>query len=146
VLTVDNHADAPYLYMKLLREDPDRAEEVLKLLQWNGGNNSGIAIGCVDEKGNVHPDQFWRNYNLGNVRERNFGEIWTDTTDPLMAGLKDRKPLLEGRCSGCRFLDICNGNFRVRAEAVHGRVWGPDPGCYLTDREADTSDPMELAA
>jgi radical SAM protein with 4Fe4S-binding SPASM domain len=146
VLTVDNHADAPYLYMKLLREDPDRAEEVLKLLQWNGGNNSGIAIGCVDEKGNVHPDQFWHNYNLGNVRERNFGEIWTDTTDPLMAGLKDRKPLLEGRCSGCRFLDICHGNSRVRAEAVHGRVWAPDPSCYLTDREVATSDPMELAA
>jgi radical SAM protein with 4Fe4S-binding SPASM domain len=146
VLTVDNHADAPYLYLRLLKEDPVRAEEVHNLLRWNGGNNSGIAIGCVDERGYVHPDQFWRHYSLGNVRDRTFGEIWTDTSDPLMAGLKDRKSLLEGRCSGCRFLEICNGNFRVRAEAVHGRVWASDPGCYLTDQEIATSYPLEVTA
>ncbi len=52
-----------------------------------------------------------------------------------MAGLKDRKPLLKGRCAACRYLDICNGNFRVRAEAVHDDVWAPDPACYLTDEE-----------
>ena len=143
VLTVDNHADAPHLYLRLLKEDTVRAEEVLNLLQWNGGNNSGIAIGCVDERGYVHPDQFWRHYSLGNVRDRTFEEIWTDTSDPLMAGLKDRKPLLEGRCSGCRFLEICNGNFRVRAEAAHGRVWASDPGCYLTDQEIATTNPLE---
>ena len=144
VLTVDNHADAPYLYLKLAGEDPVRAEEVYRLLQWNGGNNSGIAIGCVDEQGFVHPDQFWRHYSLGNVRERPFGEIWTDTSDPLMAALKDRKALLEGRCSGCRFLEICNGNFRVRAEAALGRVWAPDPACYLTDQEVNASEPLEV--
>jgi radical SAM protein with 4Fe4S-binding SPASM domain len=143
VLTVDNHADAPYLYLKLAGEDPARAEEVYRMLQWNGGNNSGIAIGCVDEQGFVHPDQFWRHYSLGNVRERPFGEIWTDTSDPLMAALKDRKALLEGRCSGCRFLEICNGNFRVRAEAALGCVWAPDPACYLTDQEVNASEPLE---
>ena len=41
VLTVDNHADGPYVYLRMLREDPERAEEVLKLLQWNEGNSSG---------------------------------------------------------------------------------------------------------
>ena len=59
----------------------------------------------------------------------------SDTTDPLMAGLKDRKPLLKGRCAACQYLDICNGNFRVRAEAVYDDVWAPDPACYLTDEE-----------
>ena len=36
VLTVDNHADGVYLYLRLLKEDPQRAGEVLKLLkiQW----------------------------------------------------------------------------------------------------------------
>jgi radical SAM protein with 4Fe4S-binding SPASM domain len=58
-----------------------------------------------------------------------------DTSDPLMAGLKDRKSRLSGRCAQCKWLDICNGNFRVRAEAVHGDVWAPDPACYLTDEE-----------
>ncbi len=139
ILTVDNHADAVYLYLVLKEEQPTRAKEVYELLRWNGGNNSGIAIGNVDNLGNVHADQFWWHYSFGNVRERRFSEIWTDTSDPLMAGLKNRKPLLKGRCGECRFLDICNGNFRVRAEAVYGDVWAPDPACYLTDEELGIS-------
>ncbi len=135
ILTVDNHCDGPYLYMRMLREGNPRADEVLQLLKWNGGNSSGIGIADIDNEGNVHADQFWWHHSFGNVRERPFSEIWTDTSDPLMAGLKDRKPLLKGRCASCKWLDICNGNFRVRAEAVYGDVWAPDPACYLTDEE-----------
>ena len=135
ILTVDNHTDGPYLYMKVEREQPERAEEVMQLLLWNGGNGSGVRIGAIDHLGNVHADQFWQHYSFGNVRERPFGQIWTDTSDPLMAGLKNRKPLLKGRCAKCKWLDICNGNFRVRAEAVYDDVWAPDPSCYLTDEE-----------
>jgi len=135
ILTVDNHTDGPYLLRRVQERQPERAEEVLQLLRWNGGNSSGIGIADVDHLGNVHPDQFWQYYSFGNVRERPFGDIWTDTSDPLMAGLKDRKKLLTGRCGTCRYLDICNGNFRVRAEAVYGDVWAPDPACYLTDEE-----------
>jgi len=135
ILTVDNHADAPYLLQRVKREEPKRYEEVLSLLKANGGNASGVGIAAVDHLGGVHPDQFWQHHTFGNVRERPFGQIWTDVSDPLMAGLKDRKPLLKGRCAQCRYLDICNGNFRVRAEAVHGDIWAPDPACYLTDEE-----------
>ena len=135
VLTVDNHCDGPYLYMRLLREDPERAANVLELLKMNGGNSSGIGIGCVSWDGEVYADQFWRHYSFGNVRERPFSEIWTDTTNPLMAGLKNRRPLLTGRCATCKWQNICNGNFRVRAEAITGDVWAPDPACYLTDAE-----------
>ena len=106
-----------------------------QLLRWNGGNSSGIGIGAVDHLGNVHADQFWQHYSFGNVRERPFSRIWTDTSDPLMAGLKNRKPLLKGRCAACKYLDICNGNFRVRAEAIYDDVWAPDPACYLSDEE-----------
>lgn len=138
VLTVDNHCDGPYIYMKLLEENPERAADVLELLKMNGGNSTGIGIGCVSWDGAVHPDQFWRHYTIGNVRERKFSEIWTDLSDELLAGLKDRKPLLKehaDRCGQCKWLDICNGNFRVRAEAVYGNVWANDPACYLTDEE-----------
>jgi radical SAM protein with 4Fe4S-binding SPASM domain len=135
ILTVDNHADGPYLLERVRREQPERYQEVLSLLKANGGNASGVGIAAVDHRGHVHPDQFWQHHAFGSVRERPFGHIWTDTSDPLTAGLKDRKPLLKGRCAGCRYLDICNGNFRVRAEAVHGDVWAPDPACYLTDEE-----------
>ena len=135
VLTVDNHTDGPYLYMRLLEEAPDRAPGVLELLKMNGGNSTGTGIGCVSWDGSVHPDQFWRHYSFGNVRERPFSEIWTDTSDELMAGLRDRKKHLKGRCAACKWLDICNGNFRVRAEAVSGDVWAEEPDCYLTDEE-----------
>ncbi len=135
ILTVDNHTDGPYLYMRVEREQPERAEEVMQLLSWNGGNGSGVRIGAIDHLGNVHADQFWQHYSFGNVRERPFSQIWPDTSDPLMAGLKNRQPLLKGRCARCKWLDICNGNFRVRAEAVYGDVWAPDPACYLTDEE-----------
>ena len=136
VLTVDNHTDGPYLYMRLLRENKlERAEEVMKLLQMNGGNSSGIGISCVSWDGSVYADQFWRHHCFGTVRERKFSEIWTDTSEPLMGKLKDRKGHLKGRCATCRFLDICNGNFRVRAEAATGDLWEPDPACYLTDEE-----------
>jgi radical SAM protein with 4Fe4S-binding SPASM domain len=135
VLTVDNHTDAVYLYLKLRKQDPARAEKALALLRSNGGNNSGIRIGAVDELGNVHADQFWQHYSFGNVRQRKFGDIWLDTSDQLMRGLKNRKELLKGRCARCQYLDLCNGNLRVRAEAVFGDIWAEDPACYLTDSE-----------
>jgi radical SAM protein with 4Fe4S-binding SPASM domain len=135
VLTVDNHADGVYLYLKLREKEQHRADKILALLKANGGNNSGIRIGAVDDLGDVHPDQFWWHRSLGNVRQRKFGDIWMDISEPLMRGLKDRKGLLKGRCGRCRYLDICNGNLRVRAEAVFGDVWAEDPACYLTDEE-----------
>ena len=135
VLTVDNHADGPYLYMRLLQENPERAREVLELLQMNEGNSSGIGIGCISWDGEVHADQFWRHYSFGNIKDRPFSEIWTDTSDPLMKKLKEKKKYAKGRCATCRWLDICAGNFRVRSEAVTGDIWAPDPACYLTDEE-----------
>ena len=135
VLTVDNHADGPYLYMRMLKEDPRRAAEVLELLQMNEGNNSGRGIGCISWDGNVYADQFWRHHSFGNVRQRPFSEIWTQPEDPLLLQLKEKKKYVQGRCATCRWLDICGGNFRVRAEALTGNVWAPDPACYLTDEE-----------
>ena len=135
VLTVDNHADGPYLYQRLSKEDPERASQVLELLQWNEGNSSGRGIGCISWDGEVHPDQFWRHSSFGNVTERPFSEIWMDTTEPLMGKLKEKKKHVTGRCASCRWLDICGGNFRVRAEAVADDLWAPDPACYLTDEE-----------
>jgi len=135
VLTVDNHADGPYVYLRMLKDDPARAGEVLELLKWNEGNNSGRGIGCVSWDGEVHADQFWRHHSFGNVKERPFSEIWMDTSDELMGRLKEKKKHVKGRCATCSWLDVCGGNFRVRAEAVSGDVWAPDPACYLTDEE-----------
>ncbi len=135
VLTVDNHADGPFLYLRMVREGSGRAGEVLELLRMNGGNSSGVGIGCVSWDGSVHADQFWRHDSFGNVRQRPFSEVWMDLANPLMAKLKEKKKHVRGRCASCRWLEVCAGNFRVRAEAVTGDLWAPDPACYLTDEE-----------
>jgi len=135
VLTVGNHADGVYLYLKAHEEGRKDAGQILELLRMNGGNSSGVRIGAVDDKGDVHPDQFWRSYSAGNVLQRKFGDIWSDMSQPVMKGLKNRKPLLKGRCARCRHIDLCNGNLRVRAESVYGDTWAEDPACYLSDTE-----------
>lgn len=135
ILTVDNHTDGPYLYLRMLADHNERAEEVMSLLRRTGGNSSGIGIGCVSWDGSVYPDQFWRTARLGNVKDRPFSKIWTDESHPLLTALRDRWRYLKGRCASCRFLDICNGNSRPRAQAACGDIWACDPACYLTDEE-----------
>jgi radical SAM protein with 4Fe4S-binding SPASM domain len=135
ILTVDNHADNAYLFLTLQKVEPERVGEVYQLLAWNGGNQSGVAVASVDPQGGVHADAFSWHYSFGNVRQHPFSTIWTDTTEPQMAVLKERKRFLKGRCRSCRFLDICNGNLRVRAERYFDDVLAPDPACYLTDEE-----------
>ncbi|MFW6133183.1 MAG: radical SAM protein [Planctomycetota bacterium] len=139
VLTVDNHADGPYIYLRLLGESPARAERCLRRLRRQGGNASGERIACIGWGGDVHPDPFWRTQVLGNVRDRPFSEIWSDAGDGLLAALRSRPAPLRGRCTRCRWLDVCNGNLRGRAEAA-GDTWGDDPACYLTDEEIRRDD------
>jgi Fe-coproporphyrin III synthase len=137
ILTVDNHCDGPHLYLRMLRDKNPRAQQVLDMLRWNGGgkNSSGVGIANIDFTGNVHADQFSMYRTFGNVKDRKFSDIWQDTTNPIMAGLKDRLPLLQGRCAGCRFKDACGGSLRARAEISTGNPWAADPGCYLSDAE-----------
>ncbi|MEJ2745124.1 MAG: radical SAM protein [bacterium] len=135
ILTVDNHADGVYIYRKLLAEDPGRAEAARSLLERAGGNRSGIGIACIDAGGMVYPDQFMRQSPVGDVREKEFSEIWSDSGNPILAPLRDRKGLLKGRCGRCSWKGICNGNMRARALAIHGDLWAEDPACYLTDEE-----------
>ena len=87
-VTGNNDADGVYLLHWVRARFPGREAHLrAKLAQW-GGNSSGVNIANIDNLGNVHPDTFWWDYTLGNVKTRPFSEIWRDTSDPLMAGLK----------------------------------------------------------
>jgi len=136
-LLVGNYCDAGFLYLTLLNEKPEMAEWAYGLLKRNGGDGTGETIASVDHLGFVHANQFWHDYSFGNIRERSFGAIWEDTTDPLMKGLKNKAAYIKGRCAAasCRFFEICKGGSRVRALALTGDVWASDPACYLTDEE-----------
>ena len=114
---------------------PEHVETLRRqLLRW-GGNSSGVNIANIDNLGTVHPDTMWWDYSIGNVKQRPFSEIWQDTSDPLMAGLKAKQRPLEGRCAECRHLAVCGGNSRTRAWQLTGNPWAEDPGCYLSDAE-----------
>ena len=134
-VTGNNDADGVYLLQWVRRNVPERYEYMRKRLSQWGGNSSGVNIANIDNLGNVHPDTFWWNYNLGNVKERPFSDIWMDTSDPLMAGLKASPRSLKGRCRVCHYKDVCGGNTRVRAFQLTGDPWWEDPACYLDDEE-----------
>lgn len=134
VLTVDNPVDHALLLERVRRDEPGRAEDVEKMLLWNGGNQSGVAIAAIDPQGLVHPDQFSWHVNAGNIRKQRFAEIWRDD-NPALAPYRRRPRRLSGRCEQCRFAPICNGGLPVRAESAVGDSWAPDPSCYMTDQE-----------
>ena len=138
VLTVDNSVDSVLLYKRIVREQPDRADDVLQMLRWNGGNQSGIAVACADPKGNVHPDQFSWHVTAGNVRDKPLSSIWGDPDNEVLRPYRQKPRQLEGKCSGCSWIDICNGGLRVRAESATGSTKATDPSCYLTDTEVAT--------
>jgi heme d1 biosynthesis radical SAM protein NirJ len=134
-VTGNNDADGPYLLQWVQQRLPHWAPALREHLVAWGGNSSGVNVANIDNLGDVHPDTMWWHHRLGNVRERPFPQIWADTSDPLMRGLKSRPRPVQGRCAGCRHLDICGGNTRVRAQQVTGNPWAEDPGCYLDDAE-----------
>ena len=138
-VTGNNDADGPYLLHWLKTRHPDLYAQHgsalrARLVAW-GGNASGVHVANIDNLGHVHPDTMWWHHDLGSVRERPFSQIWSDTSDPLMAGLKQRPRQVKGRCASCKDFDICGGNTRVRAQQLTADAWAEDPGCYLTDDE-----------
>ncbi len=137
----NNDADGPFLLQWVAERFPQQVDGLRAALEAWGGNASGLHVANIDNLGEVHPDTMWWHHALGNVRQRPFSQIWADTSDPLMAGLKQQPRPVQGRCAGCRHLAICGGNTRVRAEQVSGNPWAEDPGCYLDDAEIGLDGP-----
>ncbi|MEO5352409.1 MAG: heme d1 biosynthesis radical SAM protein NirJ [Magnetococcus sp. XQGC-1] len=135
IVTGNNDADGPFFLQWIEKNHPDLSVRTREwLLRW-GGNGSGVSIANIDNRGLVHPDIFWWNHSLGNLRERSFAEIWQNREEPLLAGLRQKPRPVKGRCALCRYLEICGGNTRVRALQSTGDPWAEDPGCYLEDTE-----------
>jgi heme d1 biosynthesis radical SAM protein NirJ len=134
-VTGNNDADGAYLLLWAEQNLPQHVERLRSMLERWGGNASGVNIANIDNEGRVHPDTMWWDYTIGSVKERPFSQIWPDTSDPLMAGLKQKRRPLKGRCAECAHLAICGGNSRTRAWRMTGDAWAEDPGCYLSDEE-----------
>jgi len=149
LLTVAQPADGAYLLLRMQRESHPNFDEARRLLSWNGGgaNSSGRGIANIDTQGNVHPDQFWQDITLGNVKLQPFSQIWDGQNAASAETLGDirsigtltqeeRQARMVGPCANCRWFKICGGGFRTRAAYGNGgTLWGSDPGCYLNDQE-----------
>jgi len=138
VLTVDNHADGPYLLMRMRREDSPLYEKARDLLLRRGGNKVGEKIACVGWDGQMYADQFWRNYSLGNIKDRSFGDIWVNSSGPVLAKIRDKRHHADARCLRCKWFDLCRGNYRFLGNATADEFWVNEPACYLTDEETLT--------
>jgi radical SAM protein with 4Fe4S-binding SPASM domain len=137
VLTVGNHADGPYLLVKMRKDKNQTFQKAGELLLANGGNKVGEKIGCVSWNGDVYADQFWRNYSLGNIRDKTFKEIWEDLTEPVLNKLRNKSEFADARCLRCKWFDLCKGNFRFLGAEADDEYWLNEPACYLTDEEIE---------
>lgn len=143
IVTGNNDADAVYfLHWAERNFSAARVDHLRTHLAAWGGNSSGLGVANIDPQGKVHPDTYWSDYTVGNVKDTPFSQLWTGD-DPMLATLRTRPRPLKGRCGACAFKSICGGNTRIRALQVSGDPWAEDPACYLgaaeIGLEADTS-------
>ncbi|MCU7247511.1 heme d1 biosynthesis radical SAM protein NirJ [Pseudomonas koreensis] len=130
----NNDADAVLLLQWVNEHLPEHAAQLEHMLRAWGGNASGSGIANIDNTGEVHPDTYWWQHSVGNVRRTPFRTLWLEQPDALLQQLRAHPRAVGGRCGECRWLSLCNGNTRTRAWA-EGNLWGQDPGCHLSDDE-----------
>ncbi|MBP9681698.1 MAG: radical SAM protein [Bacteriovorax sp.] len=141
IVTGNNDADAAFMLMwaeekvKLGLISQTHLDHVAGMLEFWGGNASGVGVANIDSQGDVHPDTFWPGVQLGNLRQNSFGDIWSNNEHPIIKVLRSDRTAITGRCHDCQFFKVCNGNTRVRAHKTFNDPWASDPGCYLTDAE-----------
>jgi len=126
VLTVGNHADGVFILNRLKRENSPLYQKSLDLLEKFGGNKIGIKIFAIDPAGNVHPDQFWQNFSLGNITESSFESIINSSLDIF----KDKTLFTPDKCKKCKWLNLCGSNARFAGDDFKSK-WFLEPDCYI---------------
>jgi len=72
----NNDADAILLLQWVEQHLPEHRERLEGMLRAWGGNASGSGIANIDNIGDVHPDTYWWQHTVGNVRRQRFSDIW----------------------------------------------------------------------
>ncbi len=135
IVSGNNTADGPYLFLTMKRERPSLAPRIRDLLVRRQIDAWRSRLFNIDARGDVHPDPFCPNLSFGNVRRTPLRDILLLSQDsPLEASQKGYRSLT-GRCGRCVLSDLCGGNSRPRAFAETNSWWGSDPQCYLTLEE-----------
>jgi len=89
----------------------------------------GKTLAAITADGGVRPCGYF-SFNLGNVREMKFSEIWEN--NEFLQRLRNLERL-EDRCMECEFLSLCRGGCRASAYENTGRLDATDPLCPLVE-------------
>lgn len=95
------------------------------------GCSAGRGFVYIKPNGDVWPCPFIET-NCGNVLERSFSEIWSDSM--VLNDLRNRETRLKGRCGECEYRRLCGG-CRGRALAATGDYLAEDPSCFIHSAE-----------
>ena len=110
---------APTIRRILHQKNP--ASRLLKM--GTGRCLAGLSYCRITPEGNVTPCPYM-SLLAGNVREREFGDIWKNST--IFKSLRNAE--LQGKCKECEFRLLCGG-CRARAYASTGDYLAEDPWC-----------------
>ncbi|MCB1455568.1 MAG: heme d1 biosynthesis radical SAM protein NirJ [Nitratireductor sp.] len=144
IVTGNNDTDAVY-FVRWVEENfsSGQVAHVRTHLEAWGGNSSGLGVANIDPTGKVHPDTYWSDYTVGNVKDAPFSQWWTGP-DPMLATLRQRPRPLKGRCGACSYKSVCGGNTRIRALQISGDPWAEDPACYMNNSELGIAEAERL--
>ncbi len=134
IVTGNMEMDAVLLLKRFEKDYPQYVDDLTKRLKSWGGNSAGDRLGNMDWIGNVKPDPFFPKY-IGNYLQDDFKDIWSGKSSDIVKKLREKPRQIGGKCSSCRYIDICNGGSRSRAYAIYDDLWAEDPSCYLTKQE-----------
>jgi len=134
IVTGNMEMDAILFLEKFSSRYPEFKDEMLKRLKAWGGNSAGRKLLNIDSEGNVKPDPFFP-YTIGNIYKSDFSDIWSNKPSDILVKLRKHPREISGKCSECKWIDICNGGSRSRAWAIYDDLWAQDPSCYLNEEE-----------
>lgn len=120
--------DAP-MYYRVIRqqaalEGKKVTPETYGMEAMTRGCLGGITFCFISHTGDVQPCGYF-NMQLGNVKEKPFSQIWTES--PVFDDLRhyDR---IKGKCGACEFKGVCGG-CRARALSLTGDYMQSEPYC-----------------
>jgi radical SAM protein with 4Fe4S-binding SPASM domain len=92
------------------------------------GCGAGRLVARIKPDGTLTPCVFLPD-GLGNLRERSFTDIWTNST--LLRQYRERAGHYSGNCAECEFLETCGGCRAVASAYSGGNSLAGDPHCWI---------------
>lgn len=90
----------------------------------------GITFCFISHTGDIQPCGYF-DMQLGNVKEKPFSQIWTES--PVFEDLRDYSRL-KGKCGACEYKGVCGG-CRARALSATGDYMEEEPYCAYIPRK-----------